>query len=132
MGQSVYECGGCGHEAQGYTRHELEQRDWVWHVLTKGAAGVAETWFILCDGCSSAADERRQDRADREAPQPSCSHCKQPTMVLPAANVVVGTEFARALPTSLCRGCDRYPELLRPRTEFEAGLLYPPAPGELT
>jgi hypothetical protein len=115
---SKFECDNCAHEAQGYTRTELEKDGWSWNIARKSAVGVVETYFILCDGCSGAAERRREERTERErlarVPRERCSHCKAATFVLPAENVVIGTEFARALPTSLCRECDKYPELLRP------------------
>jgi hypothetical protein len=110
---SKFECDNCAHEAQGYTRTELEKDGWSWNIARKSAVGVVETYFILCDGCSGAAERRREERTERErlarVPRERCSHCKAATFVLPAENVVIGTEFARALPTSLCRECDKLP-----------------------
>lgn len=117
MATLAHECGSCGHEARGYTKTELEKDGWQWHVIGKTAFGTADTYFIMCDGCTGAAEQRAQDRRDREqrarVPRGKCSHCNAETMVLPAPDVVVGTCLNRALPTSLCRDCDKYPALLR-------------------
>lgn len=118
MATASYECDGCGHEAQGYSKSDLEKAGWVWHVATKGYAGIAERHFILCDGCTGAAERRAQDRRDREqrarVPRDNCSHCNAETLILPAPDTVVGSPYNRALPVSLCRDCDKYPETLRP------------------
>jgi hypothetical protein len=112
-----HECDNCGHEAEGYSQNELiNDQGWTWNP-TRLVKGVPHSYFIMCDSCNGAAERRVQDRREREqrarVPRANCTHCKAATMVLPAEAVVVGTEFSRALPTSLCRDCDRYPETLR-------------------
>src|SRR4051812_1530112 len=111
-----HECDNCGHESEGYSQKELvDDHGWTWNATTR-VSGVATGYFIMCDSCNGAAERRVQDRRAREqrarVPRANCSHCNAETMVLPAAAVVVGTEFALALPTSLCRDCDKYPETL--------------------
>jgi hypothetical protein len=109
MATTKHECGGCSSVMYGYAQHELEKQGWVFHALE----GELVKKFILCDECEKAAARKRRPAVIPPI-RKHCPDCGDEHTITPPPDVVVGTEFRKALPVVVCARCDKNPALLRP------------------